>query len=73
MAAAYSLARAGWREITIVEGPERHVYGRRIPEFPCSATIRVLDPRLYRSVILRGNIGAAERFNSAIFTRNATW
>jgi cyclopropane-fatty-acyl-phospholipid synthase len=62
------LERLETGEITLLEGPERHVFGRQTPEFPCSATIRVLDPKLYRNVVLRGNIGAAESYMDGHWT-----
>ena len=55
-----SVLRRG--ELTIIDGPVRHIFGTKSEQFPLEATITVHHPGFYSSVVFGGSIGASEAF-----------
>ncbi len=49
-------------EITVVDADGASTHGRRDPHVSLHATVRVLDARVYRAVLLGGTIGAGEAY-----------
>ena len=49
-------------ELTIIDGPERLIFGRQSPACPLSATIVVHDPSFYAEIAYGGTIGAGEAY-----------
>ncbi len=49
-------------ELTIIEGPERLVFGKAGPVNPLQVTIRVLHPELWSKAVIGGSVGVAESY-----------
>jgi len=52
--------RAG--ELTVVDGDERHTFGRRTPACDLQATIEVLHPQTYADAAFGGTVGGGEAY-----------
>ncbi len=48
--------------ITVVDGPEREVYGERTERCALEATVHVTDPRFWNELAFGGSIGAGEAY-----------
>jgi cyclopropane-fatty-acyl-phospholipid synthase len=57
-----TLHRLHCGEVTLIDGTDQQTFGRLATDHELSATIRVLDSRLYRDVALKGSVGAAEAY-----------
>ena len=55
-------------KITIVEGPQRYVFGKTSATFPLEAVINVYHPRFYSKAVLGGSIGTAEAYMSGLWS-----
>ena len=55
-------------KITIVEGPQRHVFGKTSAAYPLEAVIDVYHPRFYSKAILGGSIGTAEAYMRGLWS-----
>ena len=58
------LSRVTQGELTILEGAEKHVFGRATEAFPVKAVITVHDPRFYAMTAFGGSIGSGEAYMS---------
>ncbi|HUT39744.1 MAG TPA: hypothetical protein VM011_00250, partial [Gammaproteobacteria bacterium] len=47
-------------ELVIIDGDERHVFGRKDRIFPKSVTVTVTDPAFYTRVLMQGALGGGE-------------
>jgi len=45
-------------QITVIDGDDRQRFGRPTRDVPLTATIRIHDPRVYRSLVFGGTVGA---------------
>jgi cyclopropane-fatty-acyl-phospholipid synthase len=54
--------------LVLVEGNERHRFGRPSPELPEPVVIHVHDPQLYGDVALGGSVGAGEAYMRGYWT-----
>lgn len=48
--------------VTLVEGTERHTFGRISAECPIQATVTIHDPRTYAYLMLGGTVGAGDAY-----------
>ena len=56
-------------ELTVVEGERREIFGRRRPDFPLAATLRVKSAAFYSDVAFGGSIaGAPVRASTGMLT-----
>ncbi|MGD8941804.1 MAG: cyclopropane-fatty-acyl-phospholipid synthase family protein [Desulfobacterales bacterium] len=55
-------------KIAIVEGPQRHVFGKTSAAYPLEAVIDVYHPRFYSKAILGGSIGTAEAYMRGLWS-----
>lgn len=49
-------------QVTLVDGPERHTFGRATPEYPLTATVVVEDSRFYAMTMFGGTLGVGEAY-----------
>jgi len=56
------LAGLEYGEVTVIDGPERHRFGRRTEEFGLHATVEILHPQTYADVAFGGSAGAGEAY-----------
>ncbi len=54
--------------LVLVEGNERHRFGKPSPELPEPVVIHVHDPRLYGDVAFGGSVGAGEAYMRGYWT-----
>jgi len=57
-------------QITILDGPHRHVFGKSGAGFPLEAVVTVHHPRFYSKTVLGGSIGSAEAYMSGLWSAN---
>jgi cyclopropane-fatty-acyl-phospholipid synthase len=55
-------------KITIIEGPNRYVFGETSSLYPLEAVINVYHPRFYRKAVLGGSIGSAEAYMNGLWS-----
>lgn len=55
-------------QITILDGPHRHVFGKSSTAFPLEAVVKVHHPRFYSKTVLGGSIGCAEAYMSGLWS-----
>ena len=55
-------------KITILEGPQRHVFGQSSGRYALEAVINVHHPRFYSKAVLGGSIGSAEAYMSGFWS-----
>ena len=49
-------------ELTVIEGGQRHVFGRRSPECDLHATLEVLHPQTFADAAFGGTVGGGESY-----------
>ena len=61
---------SGIREgcLTMIDGEDRHVFGRVTQEFPVSVTVTVHSPQLYRRSVLGGHIAMARGYAEGLWS-----
>jgi cyclopropane-fatty-acyl-phospholipid synthase len=55
-------------QLTILDGPHRHVFGKSSAAFPLEAVVEVRHPRFYSKTLLGGSIGCAEAYMSGLWS-----
>jgi cyclopropane-fatty-acyl-phospholipid synthase len=55
-------------KITILDGPQRYVFGKSSAAFPLEAVIHVYHPRFYSKAVLGGSIGSAEAYMNGLWS-----
>ena len=55
-------------KITILDGPQRYVFGRSSTAFPLEAVIQVHHPRFYSKAVMGGSIGSAEAYMNGLWS-----
>jgi cyclopropane-fatty-acyl-phospholipid synthase len=64
----YRLGRLRRGEVIILDGSERHEFGRLTADCPLKATITIHDPNTYAEVSLGGTIGVADAYRRGLWT-----
>ncbi|MGD9138954.1 MAG: cyclopropane-fatty-acyl-phospholipid synthase family protein [Desulfobacterales bacterium] len=62
------LKRLDHGQLTLVEGGQRHLYGKMTDLSPLQAAITVAHPQLYTRIFLGGSIGAAEAYMDGLWS-----
>jgi cyclopropane-fatty-acyl-phospholipid synthase len=55
-------------KITIIDGPNRYVFGETSIAYPLEAVINVYHSRFYRKAVLGGSIGSAEAYMNGLWS-----
>ena len=55
-------------KITIIDGPNRYVFGETSSSYPLEAVINVYHSRFYRKAVLGGSIGSAEAYMNGLWS-----